>query len=67
MTDVCNLRYKKMASSQSSVCQICLLFFFFPFLFSPFCFILPKLLWFTEQATAKMNHYSMFEIMKWKN
>lgn len=42
-------------------------FFFFSFLFSPFCFILPKLLWFTEQATAKMNHYSMFEIMKWKN
>lgn len=65
MTDVCNLSYKKMAPFQSSVCQIHL--FFFSFLFSPFCFILPKLLWFTEQATAKMNHYSMFEIMKWKN
>lgn len=65
MTDVCNLSYKKMASFQSSVCQIRLIFF--PSLFLPFFFILPKLLWFTEQATAKMNHYSMFEIMKWKN
>lgn len=42
-------------------------FSLFPFPFLPFFFILPKLLWFTEQATAKMNHYAMFEIMKWKN